>query len=419
MSKKLSLILVCVLSALILVAAIFAFIPSYSVGEYGVKYSPIEAMQKGLFASQQKASYKVSELAEGKTLENSNVTSIISKRLAKIYNYYGAKFVIDGDSLDIIIPESLADKAARQGNTLDETNIASATEILSSVICQGKVEILDDTSYDKECVMLTAEHFASAKTSKYVSDSNVYYIVDVKLTKEGKGIAAKNLQPASQNWSAYCSVDEVVSYGVAYVNDGLQIYTNSDSQAAALKSYINYGALDGKLDETASVAHVEGSGTGFIVLGIVLAVLMIAGWVYMFIRYGKLAIVNVVATLFSAMTFIWFAGGVYFNCFNAFAYVGVIISLAIIDYITYVQLDAIKSATESGKKSAPAIKGAFNGSFIKSLIVCGGAIVLGIICWFIPTVVTAPLGNALVYGGVLAFAALCGINRLSAHAFAD
>ena len=42
----------------------------------------------------------------------------------------------------------------------------------------------------------------------------------------------------------------------------------------------------------------------------------------------------------------------------------------------------------------------------------GAALLLGVILWLIPTVVTAPLGNVLVYGAVLSFVATMLLNRI-------
>ncbi len=409
MNKTLSLVLTCILSAIIIVAGVFAFLPDgIEFGNYNIYHSPISLIQKGNdIGKQVKGSYQVNELPENVSLENSNVTKIISKRLASIYSYYGAKFAVEGNKLEVTIPAT-----SNENNT-------SVESVLSSVICQGKVEILSEDHYEADHILLSAEHFASANTAKYVSDDHVYYIVNLKLNQAGKEIAAKNLKESTNNWSAYCAVDEAVTYGVAYVRDYLQIYTNSDVQGSALVSYVNYGALDGKLAETASVAEVEGSGKLGTILEIVFFALLVAGWVYFIVCFGKFGLVNVISSALSCVVFVWFAGTLTFNYFNVFAFVGAVISLGMLDYLTYVALSAIKTSVESGKKLAPAVKGAFSDSLIFSLIVCGAGIVLGVICWFIPTGVTAPLGNALVYGATLALASAIGINRLFANVFAD
>lgn len=56
----------------------------------------------------------------------------------------------------------------------------------------------------------------------------------------------------------------------------------------------------------------------------------------------------------------------------------------------------------------------FKDTNIISLIAHAVFLVLGIILWAIPTLVTAPLGNVFVYGAVLSFVMTFGLNRLFA-----
>ena len=86
--------------------------------------------------------------------------------------------------------------------------------------------------------------------------------------------------------------------------------------------------------------------------------------------------------------------------------------MALQAYFTIYAFDNINGYEGSTFASAK-YKG-FANSNKRNLIVHGIALVVGIILWVIPTAVTAPLGNALVYLAILSFVGTMGLNRLFA-----
>ena len=87
MTKRTSIIILCVFIAIILFVGIFSFMPDgLNYGESGLYHSPFSLIQKStLFTDEVVAEYIV-DLDEG--VNASSVVSTIKTRLAKMYGYY-------------------------------------------------------------------------------------------------------------------------------------------------------------------------------------------------------------------------------------------------------------------------------------------------------------------------------------------
>ena len=203
MTKTLSTVIICIVCVIALFFGVVSCLPGgLEYGNYNEYNAPINLIQgSSLFNDSIVATYKV------KLDEDANINDVVKNirsRLSDMYGYYFSNVKVNGDDITVQVP-----KTANGENT-------SAATILSNVTAVGKVEILTESTYSADKVILTAEHVKSMTLRNYSSGANAYYIVNMNLTQEGKEIAAENITPTSYGYSAYIAVDGTVSYAIVY-----------------------------------------------------------------------------------------------------------------------------------------------------------------------------------------------------------
>ena len=402
MTKTLSTVIICIVCVIALFFGVVSCLPGgLEYGNYNEYNAPINLIQgSSLFNDSIVATYKV------KLDEDANINDVVKNirsRLSDMYGYYFSNVKVNGDDITVQVP-----KTANGENT-------SAATILSNVTAVGKVEILTESTYSADKVILTAEHVKSMTLRNYSSGANAYYIVNMNLTKEGKEIAAENLTPTSYGYSAYLAVDGTVSYAIVYdTNQVLQVYTTSKADARWIKGLTQNGALTATLT---SVGTEEVSSHGGLIFALVMAVIVVACWIFLIARYKSAGFATVVSQLVAVVAFIMFSGMVYFAFLNIASAVGIVLGYALMMVFTVLVLEKLR--TYSAEKTFASAKyRAFQENNKWNLIVHASVAVLGGILWLIPTGVTAPLGNALVYCAVISFVATMGLNRLFAAVLA-
>ncbi len=412
--KTLVALLLCLVLAITVTLGVFCFIPNFELNEFGDYYqSAATAIQKsGSFTDAVKATYtlKLNEEIEGANA--SDVVKSIKSRLSKTYGYYGAGVEYDETT------ETLTVEIPRSNN--DNTSVKpSAQTILNNVIVNGKVEILNvsyssNPSYSADSVVLTQEHFKRARVRSYINQDTTLYICRVRLTKEGKELA-EQLQTSTPYT---CAIDETLETWVYWTGSELQItYAYSDEatseeHARAMAAYISSGALNATLTQEGSTETIE-NNFGWIYL-LVFGLVVLASFVYFAIRYKGLCIIPIITQALALFTFMFFGVFVHLEIFNIALGVGAILAYLFMTFFTAYTFDRICKYMKEDKTYSWARYTAFHETTIVSLIVHGSLLVLGAILWVIPTLVTAPLGNALVYGAVLSFIATFCLNRLFA-----
>lgn len=402
MSKTASIVVYVVIFVLALFFCVGSCLPGgLELGEYNIYNSAINLIQgDGMFSDVQQTAYKV-KLDEDAKIED--VAATIRTRLGDMFGYYFSKVTVDGNNIIVNVPVTANEEEA------------SATSILSTVTTTGKVEILTDSTYSADKVILTSDHVARTSTRRYSSSSQVYYIVNIRLNAEGQKIASEKLSASASNWSAFLAIDGSVAYGIAYGTDGnLQVYTSSNQDCDILKGFIHSGALNASLVEIpvdlSAETNIVKSNVGMI-FAIAMAALFVISWIVYLVRYGKIAWAVVLSQLIAVAAFIMFAGYVYFNLLNIASAIGILLGFALMSVFTVLVLEKIKLYSDDKTFAAARYKG-FKENNKWNLIVHLIVLVLGIVLWLIPTGVTAPLGNALVYTAVLSFAVTMGLNRL-------
>lgn len=401
MTKKTSIVLLCLITVVVLFLGVFAFIPDgLEYGEYNEFYSPYTLIQKsGMFGDTVKATYQL-KLDEG--TDFNHVKSVLKNRLEKVYGYYSVDITEKEGVITVNLPVTA------------NSNNATETSILSSVTQQGKFEILSTVypnsgsmpSYDEKAVVLTSEHLRGATTRNYSNNGYTYYICQAKLTSEGADLVKK---AKLTDGSLYCyAVDETVVFAAAYQKGQFQIYGTSQDNTNLLASIIKSGSLNATLTQL-EVDDVE-NNLGWLFAAI-MGVVILATFVFFAVRYKTLGLAGVLSQLIAVVLFMYVAGLIYMSTFNLFAAIGVVLAYAFMTFFTVFTFERIRErATE--KTFATASYQGFRSTNIISLIAHGALLVLGIILWVIPTAVTAPLGTVLVYGAILSFAATFGLNRL-------
>ena len=393
MTKTTATVMLIIFIAVLAFVGVFTFIPEFEYGAYGEFYSPATLIQKGAWFSDTVTTTYTVDLDEEVT--SAQVKKILSQRLGSIYGLYGAKISVSENTLSVTIPEL----AKGSGFTADQ--------IMETVAVDGVLEIMSETTYSKENVIIAAHHFENATTRKLVSGEYEYFVTIVNLNSDGVK-AAKALAYSNGTYAIDGTV--TMTGAVQRINDStLYLYSYSMTDARELAALVNGGNLGAELKLTDSQTQ---QSLGGLFLAIGLAVVVVALCVFYVVRYKTLGWAAVLSQLYTLVIATIVAGLIHFEILNVFAIVGLLVGMALQAYFTIYAFDNINGYEGSTFASAK-YKG-FANSNKRNLIVHGIALVVGIILWVIPTAVTAPLGNALVYLAILSFVGTMGLNRLFA-----
>ena len=397
----------------IVVLGVFEFIPDYEVGEYGIYQSISERITKsGTFTDTKKATYTV-ELDEGVDIKA--VQSAIKARLQKSFGYYGVQMCYDeaSNQLTITIPNNgLTSSLPRVEEDEDGSVVINrgslAKSVLERVSAVGKLEVLNSSSYSDSAVILKEEHFKRATVKTYVSGTNTWYICQVRLTAEGTEIANGNFTVGS---TYYYAVDGAVENIAVYSSNGtFQLYSHEKEEADIFAGYVKTGSLGATLTLEESVDVVNSFGWIYM---LIFCLVVVASFVYAAVRYKGLSVVPILMQLLAIVIYVLFAGLAYTEIFNVASAIGTFIVYAFMSFFSWMTFERIRARLADNKTYTWARHMAFDKrTNIISLIAHGALLVLGIILWVIPSVVTAPLGCVFVYGAVLSFVVTFGLNRL-------
>ena len=408
--KILVALLLCFVLLVTVCLGVFCFIPNFDVNDYGDYFQSFSTvLQKSMsFTNSAKAKYSV-KLDED--VENVDVIiNAIQTRLAKAYGYYGSKVDYDKQSglLSIQIPVS--------NNTNTKAQHSEYT-VLKNITVNGKVEILNATypgTYSEDSVVLTQEHFRRASIQSYVREDATMYVCKVKLTREGKQLA-KSLETGT----AYtCALDGEAETWFYYTGNEIDIYyaftdeTQSAASARAMLGFISSGSLGGTLTQEGDGIEIVENNLGWVFL-LVFGLIVLASFVFFAVRYKMLGIIPILMQALVVFVFIFFGAIVYLEIFNVAMAVGVILAYLFMSFFTAFTFEKMRTRMQE-KSYSWARYTSFQDSMMISGIAHAALLVLGIILWVIPTVVTAPLGNAFVYGAILSFIVTFGLNRLFA-----
>ena len=422
----LAIVLLSVICAIVLFLGIFSFIPTFGVCEYDLYISPAEMIKKSkLFTDSMTATYLV-ELDE--ETEFSSVQKILKSRFNKAYGYYGVQISYDEQtsSITVLLPNNglptkiLSDEEmAAEGANKRVVKSNLAKSICDNIVVNGKVEILStnytNASYSEDSVVLTQEHFKSASVRSYINGERTLYICRVKLTKDGLQTANDKLTTSTPYT---CAVDGEVNTWVYFTGSELQItyafndVDQSKENANVIASFINTDVLNATLTLDGSFEEIS-NNTAWIYL-LVFGLIIIASFAFFAIRYKILGIAPMLWQACAVVVFTIFAGLVHLEIFNLAAAIGAILAYCFMTFFTYFVFERIRSAMAEGKSYSWARHTAFKDTTIISLIAHGALLVLGIILWVIPSIVTTPLGCVFVYGAVLSFLVTFCLNRLFA-----
>ncbi|MCH5160265.1 MAG: hypothetical protein J1F66_05435 [Clostridiales bacterium] len=401
MTRTTSIVLLSIITVLVLFLGVFSFIPSFYVSDYEVYYSPSALIQKSNGLTDSVEAHYLVELDEGVAF--STVQRIIRARLRGAYGYYGVNIIEKNNEVSITLP--IRNNKVKTGNN----EIANVDNILKNVVANGSIEILNSTTYSEDSVVLSQEHFRRARVRGYVNGSNSWILVEIKLTKEGAELANSNFGTSTSSLSNYFAIDGEAEHYYDYNSGTIRLYAHTQEEAKLYASYINNGTLnatftDGKPQET----H---AGLGFVFL-IVLGVIVLASVIFLVVRYKDLGLVAALGQLLALVIFTIFAGLVHLEMLNVFAAIGIVLAYAFMTFFSAYTFEKIRQYLNDGKTYNSARFKAFLDSWQLNLIAHGALLVLGVILWVIPTLVTAPLGNVFVYGAILSFAVTFGLNRL-------
>jgi hypothetical protein len=413
MSKKTSIVLISILTAVVLFFAVFAVLPDEI--EFGnsasVYHAPIHMIQRGQLLSETTwSTYKIDQgdLSDADLADaTAQAQKILANRFSDVYAYHSVPVkVAENGQLRIEVP------------TTSAYNTTGADEIISSLAVKGLVEVTgaESQEYNKDNVLLSndgqADLFKKAKTSFYVNGGNKWFIVSVDLTAEGKEAAKSLVESTGNNISGYCFVDGVIAYQVLYSNNTLQFYTGNKVQAKILASFINDGYLAFELSET-DFGTTESTNVSAIV-GWAFLGLFVAMAIYFVAKYKVIGLSGILSFVIAAAGVIYFSALVFFVNLNIYAIAGFVVGMAVMFYLTDMVFGKIRANLLDGKSMKIAIGRAFAATWKQRLIINVAVLVVGIVLWAIPTAITASLGNALVYSAVVSLVATFGTNHLFA-----
>lgn len=405
MTKKTSIVLLCLITVIALFFGIFAFIldgQPVGINDYRSAYGLIQ--KSGMFGDSLEATYQVKLDEEANV---GDVIKVIKTRLQSIYAYYSVDVVESNGVITIDLP-----KMAKNSTDTTSNPMRSDGQVATNVTRTGKVEILGTQvstslpTYSESDVVLSGEHLRNATTRTYANGENTYYICQAKLTKEGSELVKK--AKLSDGATYGYALDGTTTYIAVYTNGQFQLYGTSKTDSKALASYINNGSLNATLTFVESLDVTNKLSWLF---PAIMGVIVLATFVFMAVRYKTLGIAGILSQLIVSVAFVYALAYIYMSMFNLFAAIALVLAYAFMTFFTIFTFERIRTrATE--KTFATAAYQGFRSTNIISLIAHGALLVLGIILWVIPTAVTAPMGTVLVYGALLSFAATFGLNRL-------
>lgn len=414
MTKKTSIVLLCLITVVALFFGIFAFIldgQHVGINDYHSAYGLIQ--KSGMFGDTIAASYKMDEEANA-----DDVVKILKTRLEKIFAYYSVEVTAKDSVVTVNLP-----KASYSKTDGDETTTAVDNRVLNAIKQKGNFEILStqytssttsDPTYSKDAVVLDQSGLRGATTRSYANGDNVAFICQARLTKEGSALVDK--AKLSDGSMYYCALDGTISNIALYQNGQFQIYGNARTgreadvcvNAKLVASIINNGALNAQLTDIEQPEVVN--ETGWVFAAVMGAIVLIT-FVFMAIRYKTLGIAGILSQLIVSVVFVYALAYISMSMFNLFAAIALVLAYAFMTFFTVFTFERIIAINKEKTFATSAYQG-FRSVNIISLIAHGALLVLGIIFWVIPTAVTAPMGTIFVYGALLSFAATFGLNRL-------
>lgn len=413
MTKKTSIVLLCLITVIALFFGIFAFIldgQPVGINDYHSAYGLIQ--KSGMFGDTIEASYKLDEEANA-----DDVVKILKTRLQSIFSYYSVDITEKDRVVTVKLPKASYIKVG-DGETVTTVN----NRVLSAIKQQGDFEILssvysgsdNNPTYSKDLVVINQTHLRGASTRSYANGDSTAYVCQARLTNEGAELVKK--AKLSDGSMYYCALNGSISNIVSYQNGQFQIYGNANTGREAdvqvntklIASIINRGALDAKLTDIEQPEVINSTGWIF---ALVMGVVILATFVFMAIRYKTLGIAGILSQLIVSVAFVYALAYIYMSMFNLFAAIALVLAYAFMTFFTIFTFERIRSRA-SEKTFAASVYYGFHSTNIVNLIAHGALLVLGIILWVIPTAVTAPMGTIFVYGAILSFVATFGLNRL-------
>lgn len=402
MSKSGAVIILVIVAVLVLALGFFAVYPTViNYGEYKQYHSPLSLIQaSGLYTDNVVGTYTLKLNTDAKA---ETVVKQIKQRLASAYGYYGSSVSANGDVVSVTVPV-----------TANKEN-ATADTIMSNVTTIGKVEVTNlnanssgsngsRPNYSTSSVVLKPTHFKSASSRRYISGTSTFYICEVTLNAAGEK-AAKALTSTTPYIVA---LDETLAtHGYLTSSNTFQIYAQSETQAKVFASYVNSGALVGELSLDDTVTNTNNLG---LIVACVFAAIVVVSWIVLIVRFKALAVSAIYCHLIVLLLFVICAALLGLQIFNTAAFVGLLLGYALMFFFTYYTLNAIHGYMASKTNASARYKG-YQDTNKLNLIVHAVTLVLSVVLWLIPTVVTAPLGNVLFYMTLASFIATFGLNR--------
>lgn len=403
MSKSGAVIILVIVAVLVLALGFFAVYPTViNYGEYKQYHSPLSLIQaSSLYTDNEVGTYTLKLDTDAKA---ETVVKQIKQRLASAYGYYGSSVSVKDDELTVVVPVT--------ANSIDN---ASADTILSNVTAIGKVEVTNlnanssgsngsRPNYSSSSVVLKPTHFKSASSRRYISGTSTFYICEVTLNAAGEKAAT-----ALTSTTPYIvALDETLAtYGYLTSSNTFQIYAQSETQAKVFASYVNSGVLVGELSLDDTVTNTNNLG---LIVACVFAAIVVVSWIVLIVRFKALAVSAIYCHLIVLVAFVICAGLLGLQIFNTAAFVGLLLGYALMYFFTYYTLNAIHGYMATKTLASARYKG-YQDTNKLNLIVHGIALLVSIVLWLIPTVVTAPLGNVLFYMTLASFIATFGLNR--------
>ena len=401
MSKSSAVIILVIVAVLVLALGFFAVYPNViNYGEYKQYHSPLSLIQaSSLYTDNEVGTYTLKLDTDAKA---ETVVKQIKQRLSNAYGYYGSSVSANGDVVNVTVPVTA------------NTENATAETILSNVTAIGKVEVTNlnanssssssQQKYSTSSVVLKPTHFKSASSRRYISGTSTFYICEVTLNTAGEKAATA----LTSSTPYIVALDESLStYGYHASSNTFQIYAQSEAQAKVFASYVNSGALVGELSLDDTVTNTNNLG---LIVACVFAAIVVVSWIVLIVRFKALAVSAIYCHLIVLLLFVICAALLGLQIFNTAAFVGLLLGYALMYFFTYYTFNAIHGYMASKTHASARYKG-YQDTNKLNLIVHAVALVLSVVLWLIPTVVTAPLGNVLFYMTLASFIATFGLNR--------
>lgn len=370
--KKPAILLIVLLAVVLVVGAIFAFVPmTFGPTTYKSFAGAIKVGND--FGETMYAEYDIKKDGSTEVIDVQKSISDIKNILSK-QGYPSASVYSINNNEKIRVELSYANG----GDSFKETYT------LLKAVGVGKFELRSSSSED-DTYIVGSRHITGVTISNYTS----YTYVTLEFNEDGEQ-AFKDLLGASKTIYVCMGGDTQTSFSSENITAGSSLpLTFSDYNSALdFAMRVELGCIPVDLNADTVVINTLNVHSSILPVLIALAVVVLAGLVYLAIRYGVMGLMNLVSTLASAIVFVILFWAIPMIEFNTSSFLALIFGFAITIAMKNIYMSKVREEYLTGKT----IEASLETGYKKSVMPC----VAIAVTLLLPTVVLSFVGTGII-----------------------